>query len=913
MSDIERYVDPSTVQELAQAKAAAQEALAGGGALVPLGGASPEITKQTYALQRAEAARALTRAESAAAALREQVRRKKEELERQLTRELADLEAQLKPLREHAARLEEGLWTVNLYLGRDEQITRLAEGEPAPADEPIVLRQLVLAMDEECLIAAEKGGIDAARREDFLDWLTRDPAHLQQVLPDRKGVVVLVPSWQKRTYGNAYADKAMEKANAQSHWLIRNGDNLYMMVTDLKVGDRLLPTRAEFVEFFSTYDSFREVRVPLEPGSDAWVQAERAAGARRRHYMRIMLVLQGLADRTTVFQPLPASGVSFLDVASQDAGKVRIVNELDNVLTSGRKPFRQWQAELNAQLRPGMRIIGDFNNTAWWEVNRNRELKRYGHSRLTPEGAEYPSSHVPYPIEAKDGRYLKFLYKRTQEEWIDGELRVPKTRAACRVRPTDPFILPFDLTTEAELVAYLNARTERHAYLDMVPVLKAAIAAKRAEAAAEAPFRTMLAGRIAARHGLDVAEVEAQLPELVDWWKLANRHHRPLVTADDPQLETKAIRGIEREWAARHRAAAGADATRDARAVEQLRRDLTSSTYGEPICVARRKDGSYVAYCPEHGERDDNVWLSEHSFTKTLLFRRTRQWVILTGRSRAAMTVLWSTPEWESWNHDADRREYLTRREYAQAVAALRERIAADGEPIAVTYARGNHNDGEPRQFVAYAWAHTPRTGFYDGPRDIGRGMVQLAASWRRGRDGEVELTYGRLVFNPHWKAYGSTDAPWESPDSPWAAGRPQLLWHDPQQLAKVHERQEAERRASKIARERSDRVWAIRRHVGRQWEAAEEKRQYARFLEDYAGAEDLWEGHRKTLKIEFREPDWLYHLVGRVLDAGADPSGMTIAAAAAAYPGAQTIEVPADLADLLLADPPQQDPQEER
>ncbi|GLX11630.1 hypothetical protein Misp03_85560 [Microbispora sp. NBRC 16548] len=34
--------------------------------------------------------------------------------------------------------------------------------------------------------------------------------------------------------------------------LIRNGENLYLMTTDLQVGDRPLPKREEFTEFFHT-------------------------------------------------------------------------------------------------------------------------------------------------------------------------------------------------------------------------------------------------------------------------------------------------------------------------------------------------------------------------------------------------------------------------------------------------------------------------------------------------------------------------------------------------------------------------------------------------------------------------------------------------------------------------------------
>ncbi len=85
-------------------------------------------------------------------------------------------------------------------------------------------------------------------------------------------LVVLVPSRRQRDYGDRWLTIAMEEANATSHWLIRNGENPCLMTTDPQVGDRPLPKREEFTEFFHTGRGFgrdRE-RVPLDVGSDAF-------------------------------------------------------------------------------------------------------------------------------------------------------------------------------------------------------------------------------------------------------------------------------------------------------------------------------------------------------------------------------------------------------------------------------------------------------------------------------------------------------------------------------------------------------------------------------------------------------------------------------------------------------------------
>lgn len=68
--------------------------------------------------------------------------------------------AELEPMLKMAKRPEDGIGAVNLYLGRDEYIETLRDGEAAPANVPLTIRQLVLAMDEESALNAAEDGID---------------------------------------------------------------------------------------------------------------------------------------------------------------------------------------------------------------------------------------------------------------------------------------------------------------------------------------------------------------------------------------------------------------------------------------------------------------------------------------------------------------------------------------------------------------------------------------------------------------------------------------------------------------------------------------------------------------------------------------------------------------------------------
>ncbi len=847
------------------------------GTLVPLGAAAPEHVRTAYSAQLADLARSQQNLQTI-------YNRRKEELEARLKAELAALQAVAGPLEAQIRRLQEGIWTVNLYLGRDEEIEQLADGAPAPAGTPITLRQLVLAMDEECLVAAEEGqGIDSQDIGKFVEWLLADPAHLQQVLPDAKGVVVLVPSRQKRDYGSLATQQAAEEANSVSYWLLRNGDRLFLMTTDIKVGDRLLPTRAEFVQYFYSdrYNSTtrERERVPMDPGGEAWVKAEAAADARRRHFMRLMLILQGIVDRTTVWQPLPSDGVNFLSVGAQDDGKVVIINELDNVLTSGRKPFREWQVEQLRALTPGQRVIGafnswDFTHHAAGEWDRQRNL----HARLQPGSSTYPPAAEPHVLETVAGRdgAMTFLFER--DVWEDWERRPAKTRARCTVYPTDSWLLPFDGVTIEDLESYLHARTERQHYLKTIPVIKAAIAAKRAEARAEEPFRRLLAGRIADVHNLDVADVEGQIGELVDWWKLTNRWHRPLVAA--PATEAKAVTAIEREWAAR-RAAAGRGSSIGA--ADQHHLAALRALHPAAVCIARRRDGDYVAYLPANAE---DIWVHERRYhpvagrRRDLRLVRETDWTQVPLRTVPTLTVLHADRRWAVWDHRAHPAEHLTGPERDQFVNELRDTLTGGGAtPVAVTY------EPDHRMFHAFGWAAVPRSPRErSGISEPGELMVGLAASWARrpGRLGAV-LNTPTWRDHPTWHRYSEPEGhptPWRPANSAYRETGDRLVWLDDTQMPRVNEVWAEIRARHAAARRRTDAMLVVLDAVNRRWVEWQKDQAYQRFIADYAGATDLWEGHLKTLKFSenINHADGLREGIYAFQAEGVDLAGLTVA-----------------------------------
>ena len=841
-------------------------------------------------------------------------------LEAEFARKQKELEQQMAPLRAELAKIKEVSWTLDLYLGRDEQVTLLRDGQPARASEPVTIRQMVLAADEESLLLTETGGVDYRRMDAFIQWVAADPANMERIVPDAKGVVVVVPSRQERDYGDRVHNAYAEQENKRAHWLLRNGERLYLLVTDpeLVVGDRLLPRRDEFTSVFTEQDWASGGRKPLVPGSDAWLRAEQRAGALQRHYMRKMLVLQGIVDRSVVWRPLPAEGLNLLSVAAQDAGHVRLVNEIDMALADGRPRFREWQRVMGRRLRPGMRVVLATRQRAWTDLAYEGDRwTRPGHRRLSPAGASYPPEGVPLVIEGRRDGGLVVRYDRTDEVWkrnvpVPGEpgyhytglYPVPASqRASCLIYPDDQFVLPFDAASEADLAHYLNSREDRRGYLDMVPVLRSALKAKQAEREAETGFRELLAGVILARYpGADPGEVEREIPGLVAWWKTGSKYARAL--AGDLEQESKAIDAIAREWDLR-RKHAGTPAG-DAAAVAAARDALGSRL----LAVAFTRAGRYKAWSPAD-PAGAGPWLTEHTMTPdggTWQTAVTGEWVTISPRTLATMRILDAGSKWEWWDLYPATGEILTGPETDQLTRQLLDHMTGQGlTPVAVTTRTYDDDNGrrEPaRRLTGYAWAAGSDVTDLSR-RELEDYLTCFAGAWTRERDGQVTMTIRaaqtRWRRHNHWPQAVPRPAdqdqqytrdlswPWSDPDSRYwnPETTTRLAWHDPAEVSRILTLHIARERSRVQARQAEDEAsnWryaaTIRDAAGEAWLRVKAAEARARFDEDYGReAADLWDHHLGTLGLDrqYRAPRWLDGMSRRLARARVPVDGKTFA-----------------------------------
>jgi hypothetical protein len=412
---------------------------------------------------------------------------------------LQEANAKMAEVKAYTDKLMEVVHTVNLYLGRDEEIACLQEGEPAPASEPISLRARVLFMEEECALDHPEG-IDYAKIHFFDEWIKK-PENLNLVLPEKKGVVVLQPTRKSREYEGVdpYTHALLNHENAKSYWLIRNGDRLHRFWADIRVGEELFPQRQGG---------------PLEaehsrPGSEEFYTKMDRSPADQKHFFKIALTLQGLMDRTRLFMPFQdGQKPNLLDPGTYGTA-MRFIYDANPALGEGRAPFQEWLNDANRRMSAGMRVVGV------WRGGEVYPKSAYGHHSEETRTLEHDSRGFIFRFDqqytTRQGTYA-----------IDME--------------QDAFLCLDQLKIE-DIDYYLRSRETRTSYRNMVPLLQQARAVILEEQKVETPFRALMLGELRKIRG---QATEQDVEGMVTWWKTKNQAFRPIIGTQ----ETAALNDI---------------------------------------------------------------------------------------------------------------------------------------------------------------------------------------------------------------------------------------------------------------------------------------------------------------------------------------------------------------------------------
>lgn len=492
----------------------------------------PGLGSETTALQPAGAATGL---DSAA-------RRDIETLQLDLGQKLLELERVKRELQERKQALEaevkrrmEQIWFIELFLGSQEEVKRLAEGQPAPANTPIAVHQRTLCMDEEIAVhdwlyhPDRVGEFDNRDVDAFDRWLVSSPSRLNAILPEQKGIVALrVRREVKEREGTSIADalqaSAEEAADRRTYLLVRNGENLYRLWVDTNFWPRFYPRIDEF-----------DVRK-----RDVWHRREHDE-AKMKGFLAGAVVVQGLIERSDLFSPLPIPKLNIFDPEHLDSYFTMVRDDEETLMLTDGDPlanltwkgYRDW---LKSQLVPGTRVL--YIGPTYSRFDHDKLYSRTGIKSIS----DWPTPGMLYTLEPGGSRWngtnYTFVYrpddKVYSDDTEDGWRGRPRKRGV-RFQVYSDEVVPYDYLSWRVVRHLLLDRGQRQYYGDFFRLFLNWYKRKQAERERERPFVDLVLRQAGFATEADRARVE----RLVRWWKLKVKEHRDL-TEDEP----KALRMI---------------------------------------------------------------------------------------------------------------------------------------------------------------------------------------------------------------------------------------------------------------------------------------------------------------------------------------------------------------------------------
>jgi len=459
-------------------------------------------------------------------------------------RELYEMSAMFQ---EQIEKVQKLIYQIELYLGIKEELHHLQIGPEASNDIKISFRQRILYMDVECGDPTD-GGLDISTIDKFDEYLLKYNDYFKKYnyeifLPEEKCIVVFKLREKDKNYSseNPLIDLLMKNADKKSYILIRNGENIYRIWTDILIDKKLFPNREEIADLILQIDKSR------------FDSEKKNIEDRIFSYKLNIILLQGLIERTECF-PNEKYSINLFDVKTHEEEKVNFIYDADESrqLPSNIPTFNEWKKKLNEQTEEGSRIY--FSNSLFVhavgykyqkEEMRDRTFKQlFNYDNSYPNA---PSSGV-YEIEkekdekytGKEELYFKFVDKQM---WKYSNTR--DKRYSFLIDPIEDtdYYINFDAITLHDLDIlefYLHTRIGRSEYMEYMSMLQEIYKLRKEELKKEGEFVKLVCATVNEDFN---EENEKKIREFIVWWKLKNKWKRSL-----DKDNAKALRMIVRKF-----------------------------------------------------------------------------------------------------------------------------------------------------------------------------------------------------------------------------------------------------------------------------------------------------------------------------------------------------------------------------
>lgn len=445
---------------------------------------------------------------------------------------LIPLKAQADALNPVIDKIKERIFSVELYAGLVEEVAQVRDGEPAALETKVHLLQRRCYMDEECLADYQTGGMEIKGLRGFDRWLGKK-VNFERVMPFQRCVVAFQVrrftkerEWRNmREYFKIVDEEQFDK---MTFLYIRNGEQLFRLSTAIDFGHQLFPdmgkdkldgklyaevsmsggvrsviTEGAYQEMVSEeekedrknkeglktakkedrwrfqFNGFRRSKDyhPFSPENVFHDDILKHVQAEMNRHNRLVLVLQGLLDRSPVLHPHPPWSLWNHDSFKQ---ALELVYDDSRALTPGDAPdFEAYRAKCNESLKAGSVTVGQ--EIAWERYEAKKENERldndhrtrggdHRHQRYRPYGNPGPGTLARATLVRPNAMEVGYAWNRERKasrNFEDDGLKEVRCTFACK----SSRVLNVDAYRPGDFKAFFSDPRTRADYLKWAPLL----------------------------------------------------------------------------------------------------------------------------------------------------------------------------------------------------------------------------------------------------------------------------------------------------------------------------------------------------------------------------------------------------------------------------------------------------------
>ncbi|APC19474.1 hypothetical protein BLL42_27455 (plasmid) [Pseudomonas frederiksbergensis] len=547
--------------------------------------------------------------------------------------------AHTEEVRVYVDKIMAGIKSLDLYIGKDVEVTTLRKGASACSSNPLTIMQRKLIMVEEIAVFTHVD--ESSDHRDFKGMsllLGSNPEFVAQIFPTERCIVCMCSTRRDVYYENTYESLQRNRTNHEVFLLVRDGENIHCVdspVTTHLGASRLFPSKNEIDGLFTgvggeqiTFDSLK------------YTKSLSAFEAQSLHYKRFLILMAGLDHRLQLFGQFYSEpqGLDFVTLPFQEK-YLRFIHDEDGESMLPRERLQhvsKWIEEMNSYLAPGSRVF-----CLWWRLRDEEASPGLHHFKADPVRRR------GIALAYGDGNDICVDVDAKRSSWHDNQnvfqSKVFLTRTGSLTPGAEPYLV-LDAVQPDQLRRYIYDRESRVHSVEYIELFKQTLKFVQQERAFEEPMRSRMRQALIEGGISGESEADTLVDKAVIRWRAANKGASlPRFQGSTPPEEWSVLLNLL--FMLQHGSAARQHA------IGSFAQDRCYS----PLRLVLTGKSQLVLYAaPSTAERDDRVcpfvWVHRIVLRvgKRSIGELSRKWVLLQKKS-AAELVQYEWPESKEW------------------------------------------------------------------------------------------------------------------------------------------------------------------------------------------------------------------------------------------------------------------------